>query len=82
MAPIATLADLIAQLRAAFDGDKVDVDYVKELMLSYKSNRLEWEKYAKFDHYRSATSFNQSDMFAPQPCHPNFLSFSKSRCNC
>jgi len=47
-----TLDQLIRLLHEAFAGDEVDKDYVQELMESYKSNPLEWKKFAKFDRYK------------------------------
>lgn len=49
---IKTLQDLITKLHEIFEEDEVDVDYVMEVMRSYKSNPQEWRKYAKFDRYR------------------------------
>ncbi|KAK6644836.1 hypothetical protein RUM43_001109 [Polyplax serrata] len=47
-----SLQDLIAKLYEEFDKDVVDVDYICDLMTSYKSVPNEWKKYAKFDRYR------------------------------
>ncbi|XP_033725504.1 cysteine dioxygenase type 1-like [Pecten maximus] len=47
-----TLEDLIKALHKVFEDDKVNVEYVKELMTSYESNRADWKKYAKFDLHR------------------------------
>jgi len=49
---VSSLQELIQELHHAFDGDVVDVDHVKELMSSYKSNPADWKKFAKFDRYR------------------------------
>ncbi|KAG7189223.1 hypothetical protein KM043_008786 [Ampulex compressa] len=49
---VSTLRELIDELYEAFGTDHVDIDRVQELMTSYKSNPLEWKKYAKFDRYR------------------------------
>ncbi|KAG0721900.1 Cysteine dioxygenase type 1 [Chionoecetes opilio] len=49
---IASLDDLIRELYTVFDGDEVNVEYVHHLMSSYKSNPLDWKKYAKSDRYR------------------------------
>ena len=49
---VATLEDLIAELHKAFETNVVDVDHVMDLMNAYKSNPVEWQKYAKFDRYR------------------------------
>ncbi|XP_064645005.1 cysteine dioxygenase 1-like isoform X1 [Lineus longissimus] len=50
--PVETLDELIKQLRDIFEHDKVNVDYVKALMATYKSNPREWKKYAKCDPHR------------------------------
>ncbi|XP_066587486.1 cysteine dioxygenase type 1 [Prorops nasuta] len=47
-----TLRELIDELYEAFKTDRVDIDHVQNLMAAYKSNPLEWKKYAKFDRYR------------------------------
>ncbi|XP_022188521.1 cysteine dioxygenase type 1 [Nilaparvata lugens] len=47
-----SLNQLIEELHAAFSEDSVNVEYIHELMSSYKSNPLEWRKFAKFDRYR------------------------------
>lgn len=49
---VKTLPDLIAKLHEIFEKDEVDIDYVMDVMRSYKSNPQEWKKYAKFDRYR------------------------------
>lgn len=49
---VSTLRELIDALHDAFKTDHVDIDHVQDLMASYKSNPLEWKKYAKFDRYR------------------------------
>lgn len=49
---VKTLQDLIAKLHEIFEKDEVDIDYVMDVMRSYKSNPQEWRKYAKFDRYR------------------------------
>ncbi|KAM7314425.1 putative cysteine dioxygenase [Ixodes scapularis] len=46
-----SLADLIEQLHRVFESDHINVEYVHDLMLSYKSNPKEWQKYAKFDRH-------------------------------
>ena len=48
-----SLDELIAELHKVFAHDKVNVEYVKALMTSYKSKRSDWKKYAKFDRHRS-----------------------------
>ncbi|KAF3430238.1 hypothetical protein E2986_05480 [Frieseomelitta varia] len=47
-----TLRELVDALHEAFKTDHVNIDDVQDLMASYKSNPLEWKKYAKFDRYR------------------------------
>lgn len=44
--------DLIQELHRVFDSDEVNVEYVHNLLASYKSNPLEWKKFAKFDRYK------------------------------
>lgn len=48
----ATLNDLIAELYRVFDSERVNIEYVNHLLLSYQSNPAEWKKFAKFDRYR------------------------------
>lgn len=49
---IMSLKELILKLYEVFSNDQINIDYVQELMSSYKSNPLDWKKYAKFDRYR------------------------------
>lgn len=49
---ISSLEDLIRELREVFESDDVNIEYVSYLMKSYKSNPIEWKKFAKFDRYR------------------------------
>ncbi|XP_029646075.1 cysteine dioxygenase type 1 [Octopus sinensis] len=49
---VATLDDLCKELREVFDSDRVNIEEVKSLMESYKSNPKEWRKFAKFDQHR------------------------------
>ncbi|XP_054003139.1 cysteine dioxygenase type 1 [Hylaeus anthracinus] len=49
---VLTLRELIDALHEAFKTDHVNIDHVQDLMASYRSNPLEWKKYAKFDRYR------------------------------
>ena len=49
---IKNLDELVEELHKVFDSDKVDVDYVKAVLSSYKSNPKDWKKYAKFDTHR------------------------------
>lgn len=48
----ATLDELIAELHEVFASDRVNIEYVNHLMLSYQSNPSEWKKFAKFDRYK------------------------------
>ncbi|KAK9503482.1 hypothetical protein O3M35_010028 [Rhynocoris fuscipes] len=52
VAKISTLDDVLVHLRDAFSGDKVDIDYVSNILKAYKSNPQEWRRFAKFDRYR------------------------------
>ncbi|XP_075219668.1 cysteine dioxygenase type 1 [Lycorma delicatula] len=47
-----TLKELIKELHEVFTNDRVNVEYVQDLMASYKSNPSEWKKFAKFDRFR------------------------------
>ncbi|XP_024085479.1 cysteine dioxygenase type 1 [Cimex lectularius] len=47
-----TLEELKEGLRQAFSGDKVNIEFVSDLLKSYTSNPQEWKKFAKFDRYR------------------------------
>lgn len=47
-----TLEDLIAELHKIFSEDRVNVEYVKAVLSSYKSNPRDWKKYANFDNHR------------------------------
>lgn len=48
----ATLDELITELHEVFKSDRVNIEYVNHLMLSYQSNSSEWKKFAKFDRYK------------------------------
>ena len=50
--PPVDFEDLVRQLHVVFQRDRIDVDYVKALMTSYKSKPSEWKQYAKFDEFR------------------------------
>jgi Cysteine dioxygenase type I. len=52
MPVIATLQDLIKELYVVFEADSVNVETVHQLMSTYKSNPVDWRKYAKFDRHR------------------------------
>uniref|UniRef100_A0A1A9V257 Cysteine dioxygenase n=1 Tax=Glossina austeni TaxID=7395 RepID=A0A1A9V257_GLOAU len=49
---VETLNDLIQALYAEFSTNYVNIEMVNHLMLSYKSNPKEWQKFAKFDRYK------------------------------
>lgn len=46
---INSLNDLINELRATFQSDKIDVNYIHDLMSAYKSNPKDWIQFAHFD---------------------------------
>lgn len=48
----ATLDELITELHNVFESDRVNIEYVNHLLLSYQSNPAEWKKFAKFDRYK------------------------------
>lgn len=50
--PPKNLDELIKELHKVFDSDHVNVEYVTELMASYKSNPKDWKKFAIFDLHR------------------------------
>ncbi|KAK9892020.1 hypothetical protein WA026_018208 [Henosepilachna vigintioctopunctata] len=45
---IASLDDVIKELRVIFESDSVNVEYLNYVLKSYKSNPSDWKKYAKF----------------------------------
>ncbi|KAI1280404.1 Cysteine dioxygenase type 1 [Halotydeus destructor] len=47
-----SLDDVCNELRTVFESDEVDVDYVHEILSSYKSNPKDWRKYCHFDRHR------------------------------
>lgn len=49
---IESLSDLIAALHHEFATNYVNIEMVNHIMLSYKSNPKEWQKFAKFDRYK------------------------------
>lgn len=49
---IETLTDLISALHNEFSTNYVNIEMVNHIMLSYKSNPKEWQKFAKFDRYK------------------------------
>lgn len=48
----ATLSELIAELHEVFESDRVDIEYVNHLLMSYQSKESEWKAFAKFDRFR------------------------------
>ena len=49
---ITSLDEMIAEIKKIFEADDVDIDYVKYVMSSYKSNPKDWKKFAIFDQHR------------------------------
>lgn len=49
---VESLEALCEELHKVFESDNVNVDYVRSLLSSYKSNPADWQKYAKFDRHR------------------------------
>lgn len=49
---VSTFDDLRRELHAVFADDRVNIEYVHGLMAAYKSNPIEWRRYAKFDRFR------------------------------
>lgn len=49
---VETLPELIHELHRVFDQERVNIEYINHLMLSYKSNPSEWKQFAKFDRFR------------------------------
>jgi cysteine dioxygenase len=49
---VSTLDDLIRELYVVFESDSVNVEFVHQLISSYKSNPVEWKRFAKFDRCR------------------------------
>ncbi|XP_055379469.1 cysteine dioxygenase type 1 [Condylostylus longicornis] len=47
-----TLQELIDALYVEFESNYVNIEMVNHLMLSYKSNPKEWQKFAKWDRYK------------------------------
>ena len=44
--------ELILTLKQEFSQPSVDIDRVKEVMLSYRSCERDWKQFAKFDPFR------------------------------
>jgi len=49
---INTLQELIGALHKEFDSNYVNIEMVNHIMLTYKSNPKEWQKFAKWDRYK------------------------------
>lgn len=49
---IKDLDDLVQELQYIFQEDHVEVDYLQDVMLAYRSNPKDWKKYAFFDRHR------------------------------
>ncbi|XP_022247527.1 cysteine dioxygenase type 1-like [Limulus polyphemus] len=55
--------DLIKELHRIFESDSVNIEYVQDVMASYRSNPKEWRKIAKFER-------NTEGIFSmPEVCH-------------
>jgi cysteine dioxygenase len=52
LVPPKNLDELVKELHKVFSYDRVNVDYVKALLSSYKSTPKDWKKFAKFDQHR------------------------------
>lgn len=48
----ATLDKLVSELHEVFKSDRVNIEYVNHLLLSYQTNPVEWKKFAKFDRFK------------------------------
>ncbi|XP_041086180.1 cysteine dioxygenase type 1-like isoform X2 [Polyodon spathula] len=57
------LDNLIQSLHEVFSADEVDIEEVKTLMESYKSNPKDWMKFAKFDKHSSIHDHTNSHCF-------------------
>lgn len=44
-----TMDELVKELHNVFSSDRVDIEYVNHLLLSYQSNERDWEKYVNFN---------------------------------
>lgn len=49
---VGSLDDLVKELDLIFESDSVNIELVSYVMKSYKSNPIDWKKYAKFNRYR------------------------------
>ncbi len=50
--PPKDLDELVRELHNIFEKERVNVEYVKALLSSYRSNPKDWKQYAKFDPHR------------------------------
>lgn len=60
---VETLNDLITELHNVFNSDRVNIEYVNHLLLSYKSNPKEWKKFAKFDRFKWVLKMESQKQF-------------------
>lgn len=49
---VSSLTDVIRELNSIFDNDEINIELVRYVMKSYKSNPADWKKFAKFDRFR------------------------------
>lgn len=47
-----TLQELIEEIHRVFQDDCINIEYIHEIMASYKSNPEEWKKYSKHEKFR------------------------------
>lgn len=57
LVPPKSLKELVRRLHKIFAHDDINIDYVRSLMESYKSNPRDWKRFAKFDTHRYVTSY-------------------------
>ena len=50
--PARDLDELVKELHKVFANDRVNVENVKALLSSYRSNPKDWKMFAKFDTHR------------------------------
>ena len=58
--PINSLDELIMEIKRIFEKDDVDIDYVKYVLNSYKSNPKDWKRFAIFDQHRLVTKLTSA----------------------
>ena len=66
LVPPKDLDELIQELHKVFANDRVNVEYVKALLSSYRSNPKDWKKFAKFDTHRYEIKCNISSKLAQE----------------